>query len=120
MFLSAILHVFCLPDGLADCRRRSICTKEGILHVCLAKRAPETFKLSDDADLNDAAQFSTDPTFRLIGSPTRWDRSAALTSTLHLFETELLSHWMSYIVTVQPGRIHHTLLHGRARPHTGR
>ena len=87
--------------------------------MCLAKRAPETFKLSDDADLNDAAQFSTDPTFRLIGSPTRWDRSAALTSTLHLFETELLSHWMSYIVTVQLGRIHHTLLHGRARPHTG-
>ena len=51
----------------------------------------ETFKLSADADLNDAARLSTDPTFRLIGSPTRWDRSAALTSTLHLFETELLS-----------------------------
>ena len=51
----------------------------------------ETFKLSGDADLNDATRLSTDPTFRLIGSPTRWDRSAALTSTLHLFETELLS-----------------------------
>ena len=37
-------------------------------------------------DLNDAARLSTDPTCRLIGSPTRWDRSAALTSTLHLFE----------------------------------
>ena len=36
----------------------------------------ETFKLSRDADLNDAARLSTDPTFRLIGSPTRWDRSA--------------------------------------------
>ena len=35
-------------------------------------------------------RLSTDPTFRLIGSPTRWDRSAALTSTLHWFETELL------------------------------
>jgi hypothetical protein len=34
---------------------------------------------------------STDPTFRLIGSPRRWDRSAALTSTLHWFETELLT-----------------------------
>ena len=33
----------------------------------------ETFKLSADADLNDAARLSTDPTFRLIGSPTRWD-----------------------------------------------
>lgn len=34
-------------------------------------------------DLNDAQRLSTDPTFRLIGSPKRWDRSAALTSTLH-------------------------------------
>jgi len=42
-------------------------------------------------DLNDAARLSTDPTFRLIGSPARWDRSAALTSTLHWFETELLT-----------------------------
>jgi hypothetical protein len=42
-------------------------------------------------DLNDAERLSTDPTFRLIGSPTRWDRSAALTSTLHWFETELLT-----------------------------
>jgi transcriptional regulator with GAF, ATPase, and Fis domain len=29
--------------------------------------------------------------FRLIGSPKRWDRSAALMSTLHWFETELLT-----------------------------
>ena len=29
--------------------------------------------------------------FRLIGSPQRWDRSAALASTLHWFETELLT-----------------------------
>jgi len=42
-------------------------------------------------DLNDAQRLSTDPTFRLTGSPTRWDRSAALTSTLHWFETELLT-----------------------------
>ncbi len=41
-------------------------------------------------DLNDAQHLSTDPTFRLIGSSKRWDRSAALTSTLHWFETELL------------------------------
>ena len=40
-------------------------------------------------DLNDAQRLSTDPTFRLSGS--RWDRSAALTSTLHWFETELLA-----------------------------
>ena len=33
----------------------------------------------------------TDPTFRLIGSSKRWDRSAALTFTLHGFETALLT-----------------------------
>jgi hypothetical protein len=42
-------------------------------------------------DLNDAGRLSTDPTFRLIGSRQRWDRSAALTSTLHWFEMELLT-----------------------------
>jgi hypothetical protein len=31
------------------------------------------------------------PTFRVIGSPKRWDRGAALTSTLHCFVTELLT-----------------------------
>ena len=34
---------------------------------------------------------SVDPTFRLIGSPKCWDRGGALTSTLHWFETELLT-----------------------------
>ena len=48
-------------------------------------------RLAGYEDLNDAARLSTDPTFRLLGSPTRWDRSAALTSTLHWFETELLT-----------------------------
>ena len=41
--------------------------------------------------LNDAVRVSTDPTFRLIGSPKLWDRGAALTSTLHWFETDLLT-----------------------------
>jgi hypothetical protein len=48
-------------------------------------------RLAGYEDLNDAARLSTDPTFRLIGSPKRWDRSAAQTSTLHWFETELLT-----------------------------
>ena len=34
---------------------------------------------------------SADPTFCLIGSPARWDRGGALTSTLHWFETDLLT-----------------------------
>jgi Transposase DDE domain group 1 len=48
-------------------------------------------RLAGYEDLNDAAWLAADPTFRLIGSPKRWDRSAALTSTLHWFETELLT-----------------------------
>jgi hypothetical protein len=48
-------------------------------------------RLAGYEDLNDAQRLSTDPTFRLIGSPMRWDRSAALTSTLHSFETELVT-----------------------------
>ena len=42
-------------------------------------------------DLNDAERVAVDPTFRLIGSKKNWDRGAALTSTLHWFETELLT-----------------------------
>ena len=48
-------------------------------------------RLAGYEDLNDAVRFAVDPTSRLIGSPTRWDRSAVLTSTLHWFETELLA-----------------------------
>ena len=48
-------------------------------------------RLAGYEDLNDAVRVSADPTFRLIGSPTRWDRSGALTSTLHWFETALLT-----------------------------
>ena len=49
-------------------------------------------RLAGYEDLNDAVRVSADPTFRLIGSPQRWDRGGALTSTLHWFETELLTH----------------------------
>ena len=48
-------------------------------------------RLAGYEDLNDAVRVSADPTFRLIASPTRWDRSGALTSTLHWFETALLT-----------------------------
>ena len=48
-------------------------------------------RLAGYEDLNDAVRVSTDPTFRLIGSPKRWDRGAALTSTRHWFETDLLT-----------------------------
>src|SRR6266496_4925710 len=48
-------------------------------------------RLAGYEDLNDAERLSQDPTFRLIGSEKVWDRSAALTSTLHWFETEALT-----------------------------
>ena len=48
-------------------------------------------RLAGYEDLNDAVRVSADPTFRLIGSPKMWDRGVALTSTLHWFETELLT-----------------------------
>jgi hypothetical protein len=48
-------------------------------------------RLAGYEHLNDAARLSADSTFRLIGSPMIWDRGAALTSTLHWFETELLT-----------------------------
>ena len=48
-------------------------------------------RLAGCEDLNDAVRVSTDPTFRLIGTKKNWDRGAALTSTLHGFETEMLA-----------------------------
>ena len=48
-------------------------------------------RLAGYEDLNDAVRVSADPTFRLIGSKKLWDRGAALTSTLHWFEIELLT-----------------------------
>ena len=68
-------------------------------------------RLAGYEDLNDAVRVSADPTFRLIGSPKLWDRGAALTSTLHWFETELLTQaknlaisefpkWRKYLISL--------------------
>ncbi|MGA7626209.1 MAG: transposase, partial [Candidatus Acidiferrales bacterium] len=48
-------------------------------------------RLAGYEDLNDAERLAADPTFRLISSQRIWNRGAALTSTLHWFETELLT-----------------------------
>ena len=48
-------------------------------------------RLAGYEDLNDAVRVSADPTFGLIGLEKNWDRSAALTSTLHGFETGTLT-----------------------------
>ena len=46
-------------------------------------------------NLKEAERVSADPTFRLIDSQRNWYRRAALTSTLHGFETEMLVDWFS-------------------------
>jgi hypothetical protein len=48
-------------------------------------------RLAGYEDLNDATRLARDPTFRLMGSQQVWERGVALTSTLHWFETDLLS-----------------------------
>src|SRR6266481_2514805 len=48
-------------------------------------------RLAGYEDRNDAERLAVDPTFRLISSQRTWDRGAALTSTLHWFETVLLT-----------------------------
>ena len=48
-------------------------------------------RLAGYEDVTDAEQLSDDPTFRLIGSESLWERGAALTSRVHSFETELLT-----------------------------
>ena len=48
-------------------------------------------RLAGYEDLNDAVRLSMDPAFRLIGSQKIWERGAALTSTLHGFETRVLT-----------------------------
>src|SRR6266851_9687594 len=47
-------------------------------------------RLAGYEDLKDAERLAADPTFRLISSQRIRDRGAALTSTLHWFEAELL------------------------------
>jgi hypothetical protein len=46
---------------------------------------------TQNEDLNDAERLAADPAFRLIRSQRIWNRGAPLTSTLHWFETELLT-----------------------------
>jgi hypothetical protein len=48
-------------------------------------------RLAGYEDLNDAERLAAEATVRLISSQKVWDRGAALTSTLHWFETELLT-----------------------------
>src|SRR5260370_37948659 len=48
-------------------------------------------RLAGYEDTNDAQRLAEDPTFRMLASRERRETSVALTSTLHWFETEVLT-----------------------------
>ena len=77
-----------ISEHLSD-SRQGLNTQFGLVDLL---RQSVYSRLAGYEDLTDAVRVSADPTFRLIGSPKMWDRGAALTSTLHWFETELLTH----------------------------
>src|SRR5712691_10037254 len=53
-------------------------------------------RLAGYADTNDAERLAEDPTFRMLASRERRETSVALTSTLHWFETEVLTKERNY------------------------
>jgi len=56
--------------------------------------------LAGDEDLNDAERLVTDPTFRLIGSPKRWDRGAAVREMPRSRGARVSAVWMQTELTV--------------------
>ncbi len=53
-------------------------------------------RLAGYEDTNDAERLAVDPTFRMLASRERREASVALTSTLHWFETEVLTEEDNY------------------------
>jgi hypothetical protein len=53
-------------------------------------------RLAAYEDANDAERLAEDPTFRMLASRERRDTSVALTSTLHWFETDVLTDERNY------------------------
>src|SRR6266516_676336 len=53
-------------------------------------------RLAGYEDTNDAERRAVDPTFRMLASRERRETSVALTSTLHWFETEVLTEEDNY------------------------
>jgi len=59
-------------------------------------RQPIYSRLAGYEDTNDAERLAGDPTFRMLASRERREASVALTSTLHWFETEVLTEEWNY------------------------
>src|SRR6266849_6328100 len=53
-------------------------------------------RLAGYEDTNDAERLAEDPTFRMLASRERRDTSVALTSTLHWFDTDVLTQEQNY------------------------
>src|SRR5438093_7172796 len=53
-------------------------------------------RLAGYEDTNDAERLAEDPTFRMLASRDRREASIALTSTLHWFETDVLTEKWNY------------------------
>src|SRR5256886_4994806 len=53
-------------------------------------------RLAGYEDTNDAERLAEDPTFRMLASRRRRETSVALTSTLHWFETDVLTEERNY------------------------
>src|SRR5713226_8957779 len=53
-------------------------------------------RLAGYEDTNDAERLAEDPTFRMLASRERRETSVALTSTLHWFETDVLTEERNY------------------------
>jgi hypothetical protein len=56
----------------------------------------QSSRLAGYEDTNDAERLAVDPTFRMLASRERRETSVALTSTLHWFETEVLTEEDNY------------------------
>src|SRR3989441_9759190 len=75
-------------------------------------------RLAGYEDTNDAERLAVDPTFRMLASRERRETSVALTSTLHWFETEVLTEERNYEGL---GRLNTTLIeHAETRSPTRR
>src|SRR5215831_18786259 len=74
-------------------------------------------RLAGYEDTNDAERLAEDPTFRILASRERRDRSVALTSTLHWFETDVLAEEQNYqgLTRLNADLIHHAAARSPSR-----
>jgi hypothetical protein len=77
-----------IPDFQFELYLTNLCIS---IVICIDARQSVYSRLAGYGGLNDSERLAADPTFPLISSRRIWDRGAALTSTLHSLETDLLT-----------------------------